>query len=164
VDGVGLPPDAPIPVSDLFAKVDAQRAEWVAGEPAKELETKNWSAFEWMHFIRHLPKEMSAQQMNDLDKAFKFTSSGNAEILSAWLEQCIRNNHSASYVQLDQFLSTVGRRKFLVPLYTALKATDKGRIMAQSIYLEARPNYHSVAVHTIDDLLDWKNDQPPVNF
>jgi len=164
VDGVGLPPDAPIPVSDLFAKVDAQRAEWVAGEPAKELQTKNWSAFEWMHFIRHLPKEMSAQQMNELDRAFSFTKSGNAEILSAWLEQCIRNNHSEGYVRLDQFLSTVGRRKFLVPLYTALKATDKGRIMAQSIYLEARPNYHSVAVHTIDDLLDWKNDQPPVNF
>lgn len=164
VDGVGLPPDAPIPVSDLFAKVEAQRAEWVAGKPADKLETKNWSAFEWMHFIRHLPAEMNAQQLNDLDKAFKFTDSGNAEILSAWLEQCIRNNYSPAYVRLDQFLNTVGRRKFLIPLYTALKATDKGRIMAQSIYLEARPNYHSVSVHTIDDLLDWKNDQPPVNF
>ena len=164
VDGVGLPPDAPIPVSDLFAKVDAQRAAWVAGKPAKELETKNWSAFEWMHFIRHLPAEMNAQQMVALDKAFKFTDSGNAEILSAWLEQCIRNNYSPAYVRLDQFLNTVGRRKFLIPLYTALKSTDKGRIMAQAIYLEARPNYHSVSVHTIDELLDWKNDQPPVNF
>jgi len=164
VDGVGLPPDAPVPVSDLFAKVDAQRAAWVAGKPAKELQTKNWSAFEWMHFLRHLPKEMSPQQMTDLDKAFSFTRSGNAEILSAWLEQCIRNNHSEGYLRLDQFLNTVGRRKFLVPLYTALKTTDKGRILAQAIYLEARPNYHSISVKTIDDLLDWKNDQPPVNF
>ena len=164
VDGVGLPPDAPVPVSDLFAKVDAQRTAWVAGKPAKELQTKNWSAFEWMHFLRHLPKEMSPQQMNELDKSFSFTRSGNAEILSAWLEQCIRNNHSEGYVRLDQFLNTVGRRKFLVPLYTALKGTDKGKILAQAIYLEARPNYHSVSVHTIDELLDWKNDQPPVNF
>ena len=164
VDGVGLPPDAPVPVSDLFAKVDAQRAAWVAGKPAEELQTKNWSAFEWMHFLRHLPKEMSPQQMTELDKAFSFTRSGNAEILSAWLEQCIRNNYSESYVRLDQFLNTVGRRKFLIPLYTALKGTDKGRILAQAIYLEARPNYHSVSVHTIDELLDWKNDQPPVNF
>ena len=74
------------------------------------------------------------------------------------------NDHDAAYARLDQFLNTVGRRKFLVPLYTELKATEKGRIMAQTIYASARPNYHSVSVNTIDDLLAWKDNHPPVNF
>ena len=36
--------------------------------------------------------------------------------------------------------------------------------MAQAIYRTARPNYHSVSVHTIDGILAWKDNQPPVNF
>jgi len=164
VDGVGLPADAPTPMSDRFNKVDAEIQRWVIGTPAAKLATNGWSTFEWMHFLRNLPKALSADQMNELDKAFTFTASGNAEVLAAWLEQCIRNDHDAAYARLDQFLNTVGRRKFLVPLYTELKATEKGRIMAQTIYASARPNYHSVSVNTIDDLLAWKDNHPPVNF
>ncbi len=164
VDGVGLPENAPVPESDRFAKVDDQLRQWVGGKPAKDLVTAEWSAFEWMHFLRHLPNVLSKEQMTELDSAFSFTKSGNSEVLAAWLEQCIRNDHSKAYLRLDQFLNTVGRRKFLVPLYTEMKATDKGRIMAQAIYLEARPNYHSVSVRTIDDLLNWKDNHPPVNF
>lgn len=164
IDGPGLPADAPVPFSDRFVKVEEQIAKWSAGAPASKLETKNWSAFEWMHFVRHLPKEMSVAQMNDLDRTFRFTQSGNAEILAAWLEQCIRNDHEAGYATLDRFLNEVGRRKFLTPLYTAMLSTEKGKLMAQVIYQKARDNYHSVAVHTMDDLLKWQEVKPPVSF
>ncbi|MEZ4739608.1 MAG: M1 family metallopeptidase [Flavobacteriales bacterium] len=164
VDGPGLPANAPIPVSDNFAKVDQEIKRWEAGTPTKELATTGWSTFEWMHFLRHLPSPLTDAQMNDLDAAYKFTASGNSEILAAWLEQCIKNDHDPAFLRLDEFLNTVGRRKFLMPLYTALTKSEKGRIMAQSIYRNARPNYHSVAVHSLDELLAWKNNHPPVNF
>ena len=164
IDGPGLPEDAPVPFSDRFVKVEEQIAKWGAGAPAAELETKDWSAFEWMHFVRHLPAQLSNAQMEDLDNAFHFTQSGNAEILAAWLEQCIRNDHEAAYATLDRFLNEVGRRKFLTPLYTALLKTEKGKLMAQVIYAKARGNYHSVAVHTMDDLLSWPSVKPTASF
>jgi hypothetical protein len=43
-----------------------------------------------------------------------------------------------------------GRRKFIVPLYRELCRTEKGKALAQSIYTEARPNYHFVATATLD--------------
>ncbi|MBL7952673.1 MAG: M1 family metallopeptidase [Flavobacteriales bacterium] len=164
VDGVGLPSNAPTPISDRFDKVDHEIQRWVEGVPARELATSGWSTFEWMHFLRHLPQPLTEARMDELDAAFAFTRSGNAEVLAAWFEQCIRNDHDAAYARLDDFLNTVGRRKFLVPLYTAMLDTEKGRIMARTIYGTARPNYHSVAVHTIDELLAWKDTHPPVNF
>ncbi|HQV52896.1 MAG: M1 family metallopeptidase [Flavobacteriales bacterium] len=164
IDGPGLPTDAPVPFSDRFVKVEDQIARWKEGIPAAALETNEWSAFEWMHFIRHLPKQLSMAQMDDLDNAFHFTQSGNAEILAAWLEQCIRNDHEAAYTTLDRFLNEVGRRKFLTPLYTAMLSTEKGKLMAQVIYAKARNNYHSVAVHTMDDLLSWKAVKPTATF
>jgi aminopeptidase N len=164
VDGPGLPADAPTPVSDKFTKVESELARWQQGIKASDLATNGWSTFEWMHFLRHLPANLSTTQLDDLDKAFGLTNSGNAEVLAAWLEQCIRNDHDAAYPTLDRFLSTVGRRKFLVPLYTELVATEKGRLMAQEIYRSSRQNYHAVAVRTLDELLAWSANKPPATF
>lgn len=164
VDGEGLPANAPTPVSDNFNKVEGEIQRWEQGAAAKTLATSSWSTFEWMHFLRHLPSPLRMAQMKELDQAFGFTKSGNAEILSAWFEQCIRNDYGPAYARLDEFLNTVGRRKFLMPLYTQMLGTEKGRLMAQTIYRSARKNYHSVSVNSIDELLAWKGNQPPVNF
>ncbi|MBL7986061.1 MAG: leukotriene A4 hydrolase C-terminal domain-containing protein, partial [Flavobacteriales bacterium] len=130
-------------------------ARWEKGTPANGLAVSGWSTFEWMHFLRHLPTGLTSARMDELDAAFHFTNSGNSEILAAWLEQCVRNDHEKAYEQLDRFLTTVGRRKFLIPLYEELIATEKGKVVAMKIYQHARPNYHSVSVRTIDGMLGW---------
>jgi aminopeptidase N len=164
IDGPGLPAEASEPQCDAFVKVDAELTRWNDGTPAKALTTKDWVTFQWMHFLRHLPTGLSESRMAELDKAFAFTRTGNAEVLAAWLEQCIRNDFDPAYPRLEEFLSTVGRRKFLMPLYGELVKTEKGRLMAQSIYERARGNYHSVSVRTLDELLAWKDSRPPANF
>lgn len=155
VEQPGLPPDAIIPTSDKFTQVDEQVARWEKGSAAKDLKTDGWGTFQWMHFLRHLPTGQTAKRMDDLDATFHFTASGNSEIVAAWLEQCVKNDYEKAYGKLEEFLTTVGRRKFLVPLYQELIATEKGKAIAKKIYGKARPNYHSVSVRTIDDLLKW---------
>jgi len=57
---------------------------------------------------------------------------------------------------MEDFLVTVGRRKFLQPLYEELAKTEDGLALAKKIYKRARPNYHSVSSGTIDEILDWE--------
>jgi leukotriene-A4 hydrolase len=149
----GLPEDHPQPGSSRFAQVEASYKAWQGGTPASQLNTKDWSSHEWLHFIRMLPEQMSQQQMADLDKAFGFTNSGNSEVLAAWFIHTIRNNYTAADKALDNFLTQVGRRKFLVPLYKGLAATPAGKKKAQEIYARARPNYHAVSINTMDAML-----------
>jgi hypothetical protein len=113
-----------------------------------------------MHFLRHLPDSLDNTRMTELDRSFAFTRSGISEILAAWLEQCVKNDHEKAYGKLDEFLTTVGRRKFLTPLYHELMATDKGKAIARKIYGHARPNYHSVSVRTMDEMLLWVPERP----
>ncbi len=164
VDGPGLPKDALIPSYTGFTTVEQEVERWQKGAGAKELNTADWNAFQWIHFLRHLPPGVSEDRLSDLDRTFGFSASGNAEILAAWYEQCIRNDHDAAYPGLDRFLTNVGRRKFLVPLYTELVNTEKGKVLAQTIYQHARPNYHAVSVRTLDELLAWKDSKPTVSF
>ena len=48
---------------------------------------------------------------------------------------------------------TVGRRKFLRPLYTELVKTEAGRERARAIYARARPRYHAVSTGTIPSIV-----------
>ena len=50
---------------------------------------------------------------------------------------------------------TVGRRKYLKPLYTELAKTPAGLERARAIYSKARPRYHAVSTGTIDKILKW---------
>ena len=97
--------------------------------------------------------QLSREQLTELDAAFGFTQSGNAEILAAWFPHTIAAGHTPADEALHQFLTTVGRRKFLTPLYKALLTTPNGAARARQLYAEARPNYHSVATSTFDVLL-----------
>ncbi len=155
IDKPGIPADFIVPVSDKFKQVDAQLDRWNKGASSKDLTTDGWGTFQWMHFLRHLPEGQTEKRMDELDATYHFSASGNSEILAAWLEQCVKNDYEKAYGKLDEFLSTVGRRKFLVPLYQELIATEKGKAVARKIYGHARPNYHSVSVRTIDDMLHW---------
>jgi len=156
IHGDGLPAEAITPVSDRFVKVEEEIGRWMGGAKASQLATSGWSTFEWLHFLRHLPSGLALERMGDLDEAFQFTASGNAEVAAAWFEVCINNGYRKPYESMDRFLTSVGRRKFLLPLYTALARTESGRQEALVIYAKARPNYHSVSVRTIDELLGWE--------
>ncbi|WP_245842493.1 M1 family metallopeptidase [Pontibacter ummariensis] len=149
----GLPEDFQKPTSARFAQVEEAFQSWISGKPAAQLDTKDWSSHEWLHFIRMLPESMTQQQMAELDRAFNFTNSGNSEVLAAWFLHAIRNNYTTADQALEAFLTKVGRRKFLVPIYKALIATPEGKKKALAIYAKARPNYHAVSTVTLDELL-----------
>lgn len=149
----GIPADCPRADQVRFKKAEAQSTAFINGESAAKLETKGWSTFEWMHFLRHLPKDLSKEKMADLDKAFHFTQTGNSEIADLWFLQSIRSQYEPAYPAMKQFLYVTGRQKFLEPLYKAMKSTPEGTTMAMEIYKTARPNYHPLAQKTIDEIL-----------
>ena len=150
----GLPASAPKMQSARFTAVEKQLSEWLGGRAAAaDLIITDWSSHEWVHFLRLLPETVSAESLTELDAAFQFTASGNAEILAQWFQHTIRAGYQPAATALASFLTTVGRRKFLVPLYKGLIRTEAGRAEARRIYRLARPNYHAVATSTFDEMI-----------
>jgi len=149
----GLPDNCPIIVSAELQKADSVATEFKTGSPAKTLNTKDWTTHHWLYFLRQLPELMNQEMMIDLDRTFHLTESGNSEILFEWLLHSIKSLYEPANNSLEHFLTTVGRRKFVKPLYAALAETKEGKLKAKSIYKKARSCYHSVTVATIDELL-----------
>ncbi len=153
--GPGIPANCPIVVSERFNKVDAEVKKFKDGTDATKLTTKNWSTHEWLRFIYQLPENLTVPQFENLDDAFKFTGTGNSEIADAWYELAIKGHYTDANASIETFLCSVGRRKFLTPLYKAMLSTNQ-KEMAVRIYTKARPGYHYVAQNTMDELLGVK--------
>jgi leukotriene A-4 hydrolase/aminopeptidase len=150
----GLPADAVLPQSDALTQVDAAQEAWLAGQnPASAIPLKSWSTQETLHFLTTLPADLSVERMADLDAAFALSQAQNAEIISRWLLESVKRGYQPAYARLEPFLTSVGRRKFLEPLYRALAATPDGKKLASEIYAKARPGYHPIAQATVDKIL-----------
>jgi hypothetical protein len=151
----GLPDDAPQPRSARFSEVEGEAKVWIDGrKPASKIDAEGWSTLEWLHFLRALPAGLSVERLAELDEAFSLTKSGNAEILTLWLERAIQSGYHAADARVAEFLGSVGRRKFLVPLYQALLKTPEGRRRAKEIFEEAKPGYHPIAADSIGKMLE----------
>ena len=154
--GPGVPEGAPVPATPAFATVDAELARYIAGARANQLATAGWVTQQWQRFLRGLPTAPATAQLADLDATFQFSASGNAEILADWFGRAIAANYEPANPAIEKFLKSVGRRKFLAPLYRALAQTPAGLARAKAIYAAARSGYHSVARGTIDGILGVK--------
>ena len=147
----GIPDNCPEVNSTKFKNVDNAIHSFEKGYPLANINSAKWSSHEWLHFLRKLPKDSSLKDLKKLDTAFEFTTSGNSEILNAWFQLTIPTGYKVADNALEDFLMTVGRRKFLQPLYEALYMKDPLR--AKRIYKNARENYHSVSTQTLDAIV-----------
>ena len=134
--------------------VDQASEAWIQGTvSAAELPAAAWTTHEWLHFLTNLPAELTQQRLEDLDRAFRLTDTRNAEIAHAWLLLAIREQYAAADSRLEAYLTEIGRRKLIRPLYEALAASPDGRERARIIYRQAKPGYHRISSETIDELL-----------
>ncbi len=154
----GLPTNAPQPVSDAFIKVEALAKNYTSDKTAaNKIQTRAWTTQEWLHFLKSLPADLDVKRMSELDKAFNLTNRGNSEIAFQWLLMSIKNDYSAAYPRLEEFLTTIGRRKFVRPLFAELAKTPEGTKRAVAIYTKARSGYHPITQASVDEILKWKN-------
>jgi leukotriene-A4 hydrolase len=153
VHGRGLPGNVPEVRSSALQEVQRQLKRWEEGAGAGDLNTSGWTTHHWLYFLRHLPRPLPVNRMEDLDRAFGFTGTGNSEMLHEWLLLAIESRYERAEGALREFLTSQGRRKFLRPLYAKLAETPEGLEKAREIYRVARPGYHSVSVASIDAIL-----------
>ncbi|MGH9390213.1 MAG: leukotriene A4 hydrolase C-terminal domain-containing protein, partial [Vicinamibacteria bacterium] len=98
IEKPGVPATAPRPASDAFARVDREAARWVGGEiAASGPAARGWTTQEWLHFLRALPSPLDREKIAELDRAFRLTASGNAEITHQWLLMAVASGYDEAY-------------------------------------------------------------------
>ena len=146
----GIPDGAPVPRSAAFAAIEPARQDWLAGRiAAEDIDTSEWTYHHWKRFLDGMPEQLRREQLEDLDEAFQLTTARNNEIAFSWLRIAIRNGYEPAFDRLENFLTTIGRTKFIGVLYEDMM--DAGMDdMALRIFEEAKPTYHPLAAKEIE--------------
>ena len=158
----GLPSNAVAPTSRAFDAVDNTAKAFFADRgAASAIPWSGWNTQQRQRFLNWRPANLrdgadwlTTQQLDDLQKTLNLNAQGNSEVLFSWLQVAVAHRYQPAVPALEHFLTSMGRRKFVLPLFTSLWAEgDWGRPIATRIYAQARPGYHTVTVNSVDALI-----------
>ena len=148
-----MPADTVYAHSDAFTKVDAQRNAWLSGTPARKLKTRGWSSHEWQHFLDNVTATPTGEQHADLDREYRLTKTLDNYLAVSWFRVAIRNKYEPALPVVERFLLSVGRMRFIGPLYRELAKTESGRAFAQRVFAQARAGYHPIGQASVERIL-----------
>jgi hypothetical protein len=69
------------------------------------------------------------------------------------LRLCVESGRGGIEEPLRAYLGSVGRKRFLQPIYDAMWAREEFRFLAREIYAMARPMYHVFVRKILDEKL-----------
>lgn len=149
--GAGIPASAKRAVSSRLAALDTTRVAWLKGAlPTARLDTGKWNALEWMKFLNDIDGKATAAQLQELDKAFGLAKTGNNEVAFRFYRASVKAGNREIRAPLQAFLMSVGRQKFVVPLYAALLKNPDDKAWALGVYKQARARYHPATQASVD--------------
>lgn len=151
----GLPANVARPDPAAFAQVDAAAAAYQASGAIDTAAWEGWNSAERQRFLRGLPQEIDEAGLVRLDRELSLSGNGNNEELFLWLDLALSNQYQSAVPVAERFLNTVGRRKFVAPLFATLMAEgDWGAPIAKRIYDDTRETYHAVTQGTVDGIVN----------
>jgi aminopeptidase N len=151
LEGPGLPPLAPLPRSQ---RLEAVRAAIETRRPPDEAQVAGWSAAEWSLYLEGLEAPLDQALVDALEQRWHLSSSGNLELVVAWLEKRLLSHDRTAWPLVEKLLGTVGRMKYLRPLYGAWARSSEGRAQARALFESVADRYHPVARQMVRGLLD----------
>jgi leukotriene-A4 hydrolase len=154
VAAVGEPTPSYKVYSGSLMAVEKARVAFLTGRKLTDYGAEKWSAQERQYFLRILTEKLSEEQMNTIYEVLALKKSKNSEVNFEWYLLSIRNNRMSIQSELEDFLRTVGRRKFILPLYKELFANSEWSAWAKEYYVKNRGRYHSITSGSVDRLLD----------
>lgn len=149
----GIPANVARPEPAAFAAVDRAAAAYRAGGSLTAATFAGWTTAERLRFLGRLDRVQPVERLAALDATLDLSNAGNNEVRFAWLSLALANRYQPAVAPAEAFLRSVGRRKFVVPLYRILlDQGDWGRPIAERSYRVARPGYHPVTAAAVDRL------------
>ena len=149
----GIPANAVPADPQAFAAVDAAVTAFSAGGAPDSGAWRRWNTDERLRFLTRIERKQAAPRLAALDRAFGLSGARNNEVRFVWLDLAVANRYTPAVASLEAFLGSLGRGKFVRPLFKALAADRAwGRPIAVRAYAADRPLYHTLVTRDLDKL------------
>lgn len=125
------------------------------GSPDKASDFKTFYSNLRVIFLNQLMSrlpEVTVDIMAQIDKDQDITHTKDPECLQRWLPMSILKNYQPAIEVAHTFVQTVGRQKYIVPIYKALLDSNQ-KTLAVTWFNENVKFYHPLALQTLKKML-----------
>jgi leukotriene-A4 hydrolase len=91
----------------------------------------------------------STKTLDFLEDAYKFKSVKNCEIKYRWHMMCLKAGHTDEYPDVAKFVTSVGRMKYVRPIYRSFLKAKDGEEMAKKTFTANRKFYHPICANMV---------------
>ncbi|MCS6981100.1 MAG: M1 family metallopeptidase [Flavobacteriales bacterium] len=144
------------PHSQIFEEVEKAAQDAMRGRFPSQSQWISWYSQMRQQFLRTLAhRQPSPEQLAALDQHLQITNSRNSEEVFLWLQMALKAGYFDVVPKVEEFLSTVGRRKFVLPLMQTLLSIPALKEWGKAQFLNIwGPRYHYVTYNSVARLLD----------
>lgn len=143
VYGEGMPANDPEITSPSIVAIEEAVRSLALPDPS-------WSVPEQQLYLELLMRPLSHDLIAEIDAVGGFSTTLNVEVRWSFFMLALKSGYGQVLPQVEAFLLSQGRMKYLKPLYGALGSLVQGREHATRILGLARHAYHPVAISTIE--------------
>lgn len=95
------------------------------------------------YFLQSIAQKQnpSKYKLDTLDQAFGFSNTPDPEVRTLWYKIALKKDYEPAMKTAPDFLSRVGRGKFVVPVYEALLETKSGKKLAKETFEKNKTFY-----------------------
>ncbi|RPH92146.1 M1 family peptidase, partial [candidate division KSB1 bacterium] len=149
----GLPDSAPEFASGMIDDVRNVRVRWDQGERDLRAAVAHWNTHQIVLFLEELPTRLPEADCAALDNLW-VAQTKNCEILLPFYCIAAGSSYRKVFPAIRDFLSTIGRGKYLKPLYRTLHENPETRALACELFEEYKDRYHSVGRLAVQRILE----------
>jgi hypothetical protein len=118
----------------------------------EQLAVTSWTPAEWQLYLDAAPRPFA--QCAALDERFALTKASNPEVLVAWLTLACESGYAPAAPRAAEVLGSIGRMKYLRPLYQALAQRPETKALARATFAKHEAAYHPIAQQVVRGLLE----------
>ena len=156
LSGTGMPANAPVFRSARLEELTGRAARFAEGARPDPAAVARWTPSETLVFLQHVPRPLPAAACAEIESLFRFLTQGNHELLVEGLTIAAASDWEPAFGRLREVLLSVGRMKYLRPLFKALGGHPRTRTFGREIYAAARPRYHGLSRRVVETVIaDW---------
>ena len=138
----------------LWIDFDAAANPSVAATPSVDI--SKWTTNQKTCFLDTVLAKVDSRKaplkcatVRAMDAQYAMSATKNSEVLFRFSKLAIGAEDKSILPVALRFVTTVGRMKFVRPLYRALFASEMGRALAVSTFIENRTFYHAIAAKMV---------------
>jgi leukotriene-A4 hydrolase len=153
IHGEGVPETAPAFPSPMLDRLWGLGDGFADGARPDVDEWSRWSVEEKLVYLQRIPAVLDVADCAWFDEQFDLTASTNPEILNQWLVIAAGSGYEPAFERIRSFLGSIGRMKFLKPIYAALHGNVATRALAAEVFAASKDDYHPIARTGLEALL-----------